>query len=97
MTSESQTSSTIKYGERLIPSFVDELAHTRPDQLFALVPKCPRYGDGLIDVTIKAFARAINRTATWMESKIGRSDNFETVAYIGPSKYYPALKIKSEN
>ena len=73
-----------KYGQRLIPKFVDELAKTTPNRVFALIPRSAQYGDGLQDVTISTFARAINRAASWMESAIGKGSDFETIAYIGP-------------
>ena len=76
----------VKYDERLIPSFVDELAQTNHGCFFALVPKSSRYADGLIEVTVEAFARVIYRVALWMVDRIGRTKNLETVAYIGPSK-----------
>lgn len=74
-----------KYGRRLIPSLVDELAQGTPNALFAQIPKSSQFADGLEDVTIGTFARAINRCASWIESTVGKSENSDTVAYIGPS------------
>ena len=73
-----------KYGHRLIPRFVDELANTTPKRIFALIPRSAQYADGLQDVTIGTFARAVNRVASWIESNIGKGADFETIAYIGP-------------
>ena len=76
-----------RYGQRLIPKFVDELAKTTPNRVFALIPRSAQYADGLQDVTISTFARAINRAASWMESNIGKGTDFETIAYIGPCQW----------
>ena len=78
--------SQVEYGRRLIPTLVDELAQTTPDQIFALIPRSETFVDGLEDVTVSDFARAVNRAAFWIESKLGKSASFETIAYLGPSK-----------
>ena len=75
-----------EYGHRLIPALVDELARTTPNYLFALLPRSAQFADGLREVTISAFARAVNRAASWIESTVGKSTDFETIAYIGPGK-----------
>lgn len=77
----------IAYGKRLIPALIDHLAQTTPDYVFAAIPKSTQYAEGLQEVTISTFARAVNRAAAWINSIIGSSDNFETIAYLGPSKY----------
>ncbi|MCJ1401925.1 hypothetical protein MMC11_005142 [Xylographa trunciseda] len=78
------------YGHRLIPTLVDELAESTPNYVFALVPRSAQFADGLKHVTISTFARAVNRAASWMESTIGNSADFETIAYLGPAdlRYY---------
>ena len=73
-----------KYGHRLIPKLVDELAETSPNHVFALIPRSAQFADGLQDVSISTFARAVNRAASWIESTIGKGTDFETIAYIGP-------------
>ena len=74
----------INYGRRLIPSLVDEYARTKPDYIFAQIPKGSDFADGLQDITIQTFARAVNEVAHRIDSTIGRSTRFETIAYIGP-------------
>ena len=83
------------YGRRLIPSFVDELATTDPDFVYASIPRTARYADGLRDVTIKTFARAVDRAAGWIDSLIGKSDSFETISYIGPCQSHVGCSKKS--
>ena len=77
-----------EYGHRLIPTLVDELAKTTPNYVFALIPRSAQFADGLKDVTISTFARAVNRAASWIESTIGKGTDFETIAYIGPSQSF---------
>ena len=74
---------------RLIPSLVDQYAQTQPDYVFAQVPITADFADGVKDVTIATFARAVNAVAHKIESRIGRSANFDTIAYIGPSQSIP--------
>ena len=83
-----------KYGQRLIPKLLDELAETTPDRVFALIPRSAQYADGLQDVTISTFARAVNRAAFWIDSNIGKGTDFETIAYIGPCQCF-LFTIKS--
>lgn len=77
------------YGHRLIPTLVDEYARTDPDYVFALVPKTASFADGLETITISTFARAVNEIAWRCESVLGKSKNFDTIAYIGPSQSLP--------
>lgn len=73
------------YGHRLIPSLVDEYAKNDPEYVFAKIPKTTNFADGLQEITISTFARAVNEVAWRCESIFGRSNNFDTIAYIGPS------------
>lgn len=86
MTTNPTTSPLTDYGHRLIPSLVDEYARTDPDYIFALIPKTANFADGLKEITISAFARAVNEVASRIDSKVGKSATFETMAYIGPSQ-----------
>ncbi|KAL8688473.1 MAG: hypothetical protein Q9218_005624 [Villophora microphyllina] len=53
--------------------------------MFALIPKSNDFGDGFHEITFSIFASCINRIAFWLEDTIGRSDAFDTLAYIGPA------------
>lgn len=77
--------SRVEYGKRLIPSLVDELADSNPTRVFAMVPRSSHFGDGLIDVTISTFAKAVDRAAFWIESLVGKSDDSSVIAYLGPN------------
>ncbi|MCJ1313636.1 hypothetical protein MMC25_007315 [Agyrium rufum] len=71
-------------GQRLLPTYIDELARSDPDRLYVSVPRSTDIKDGFRDVSFQTFANAINRCAWWIEKTLGRSDNFETLAYLGP-------------
>lgn len=79
------TTPPVDYGHRLIPSLVDEYAKKDPDYVFAKIPKTANFADGLQNITISTFARAVNEIAWRCESAFGKSTNFDTIAYIGPS------------
>ena len=79
----------VDYGHRLIPTLVDDYARTDPDYVFALVPENADFTGGLKKITISAFARAVDEVAHRIDSETGRSKNFDTIAYIGPSQSKP--------
>jgi hypothetical protein len=89
MTVNNTTTHPADYGHRLIPSLVDEYAQIDPDYIFAKIPKTTNFADGLQDITIRTFARAVNEVAWRCESLFGKSTSFDTIAYIGPSKSIP--------
>ena len=86
MTTNHTTEPLADYGHRLIPTLVDEYARTDPNYVFALIPKTANFADGLEEITISTFAQAVNEIAWRCESILGKSKNFDTIAYIGPSK-----------
>jgi hypothetical protein len=73
------------YGKRLIPVTVDQIAHLTPNKTLACIPFTYDLKDGFRDVSFGDFARAVDRTAWWLESSLGKSTTFTTLAYIGPS------------
>ncbi|KAM3085599.1 hypothetical protein ACMFMG_002669 [Clarireedia jacksonii] len=81
------STNTPAYGQRLLPSLVDEEAGNNPDRVVYSYVKTTKAADGLVSVSNKRFANAVNRAAWWIESLIGNSTTFETVGYIGPGKY----------
>lgn len=85
MATNHTTTPPADYGHRLIPSLVDEYARTDPDYVFALVPKAASFADGLEKITISTFARAVNEIASRIDSTLGKSTDFDTIAYIGPT------------
>lgn len=39
---------------------------------------------GFRDISARVFANAVNRTAWWLESELGKGSSFQTIGYIGP-------------
>src|SRR6187402_1666980 len=83
-------SDNVPYGRRLVPVTIDEIAHETPDRVFTLIPRSSNLQDGYMNVTYGVFARAVDRASAWLEVTFGRSESFETLAYIGPFdlRYY---------
>ncbi|KAL8729173.1 MAG: hypothetical protein Q9166_004912 [cf. Caloplaca sp. 2 TL-2023] len=78
-----ETFATPLYGQRLVPTLIDDLARERSNDLYALIPKTRDFGDGFHEVTFSILARSIDNVAFWLERKVGSSTTFETIAYIG--------------
>ena len=95
MATNHTTSPPLDYGHRLIPSLVDEYAKVDPDYVFAKIPKTTNFADGLQDITISTFARAVNEVAWRCESVLGKSTDFDTIAYIGPSQSIPQHRLNA--
>ena len=87
MSLDCDNATRLDYGHRLIPTLVDSLAETTPDYIFASFPRSAQYTDGLRAVTIRTFARAVDRAASWIDSTIGKGIGFVTVAYLSPSQF----------
>jgi hypothetical protein len=72
------------YGRRLLPVLIDQTARDEPDRAaFSLPRNDSDLSQGYVDVTYATFANAINQIAWLIESTLGRSDKFDTIAYLG--------------
>ncbi|KAH6955734.1 hypothetical protein BKA56DRAFT_625196 [Ilyonectria sp. MPI-CAGE-AT-0026] len=79
---------------RLLPKLIDDLAHERPGQIVVAVPLGHEVSDGFRDVTAREFARAVDSLAWLIVEKLGRSDKFETLTYLGPTDIrYPLFAL----
>ncbi|KAL9087631.1 MAG: hypothetical protein Q9165_006555 [Trypethelium subeluteriae] len=70
---------------RLLPSLIDEIASSDPARVAFSYPLTLNLEDGFCDITFKEFADIINRFSWWIEEKLGRSNTFETLTYVGPT------------
>ncbi|KAH8652683.1 hypothetical protein BGZ60DRAFT_497164 [Tricladium varicosporioides] len=73
------------YGRRPLPNLIDYIAETDPKRLYAIVAAQSSPLQSLIHITFQDFANAINCMAAWLEDEFGKSDTFETLAYMGPN------------
>ncbi|KAK0615462.1 Non-canonical non-ribosomal peptide synthetase FUB8, partial [Lasiodiplodia hormozganensis] len=60
-------------------------AQDEPERIYASYALSPDLSDGFRDVTVGEVLRAIDAFAWWLHNGWGRSEDFGTVAYIGPS------------
>lgn len=74
---------TIRYGSRLMPMVVDDIARQQPDLLYASVPLTTNLSEGFQGITFSEIASATNHVANWIDKKFGRSSKFDTIAYMG--------------
>lgn len=71
------------FGERLLHQTLDHISRTTPDRLYAAIPQSADLSDGFRDITFSDVARCSNFVANWIQDNVGRSQNFETLCYIG--------------
>ena len=72
---------------RLVHLIPDELARKVPEHSLFAFPKTDRLQDGLVEVSAKCFANAINRTSWYLESLLGKApQGFPCVGYMGRSE-----------
>ncbi|KAF3767061.1 acetyl-CoA synthetase-like protein [Cryphonectria parasitica EP155] len=71
-------------GRRLLPAYIDQRAREEPNSPWCSLP-IDDYdlSKGFEDISIGRFANAINKLAWFIDSTIGKSTSFETVAYLG--------------
>ncbi|PYH43451.1 NRPS-like enzyme [Aspergillus saccharolyticus JOP 1030-1] len=69
-------------GARLWPAIVDHRARSAPTELVGLIPKGSEVADGYQELTFAALARAVDACARWIEARIGRAKEPETIAYM---------------
>lgn len=79
--------------DRLVHLIPDELARKVPNHSIFAFPKTESPQDGFVEVSAKRFANAINRTAWYLESLLGKApQGFPSIGYMGSSKITQALK-----
>ena len=72
-----------EYGRRLLPVELDRIAKADPGRPFCALPRnLTNLTLGFEDITYNRIANAVNRTAHWLQSELGKSTNFETIAYL---------------
>lgn len=81
--------------DRLVHLIPDELARKVPGHSLFAFPKTDRLQDGLVEVSAKCFANAINRTSWYLESLLGKAPpGFPSVGYMGSSEIPLCSKSK---
>lgn len=85
-------------GFRTLPTALDQKFAENPNGTYAIVPKTHDLGDGFRYITNLEILKAVDSMALWLEKSFGRSDKFETLAYVGVTDirytlfFYAAVK-----
>ena len=79
------------YGHRLLPQLLDEISKTSPNRLYASYPRSVEISQGFRDVAFQDMARAADSFAWWIHNRYGRSDKFESLAYMGIPDLRPPI------
>ena len=70
-------------GERLIPHIIEDYAEITPKRVWVSVAHSSDLSEGFFDITFKELAHCVNYVAWLLDATIGRSNDFETIAYMG--------------
>ncbi|TGJ85294.1 hypothetical protein E0Z10_g3472 [Xylaria hypoxylon] len=80
------SSSAPDYQNYLLPVVIDDIARNDPQRSWASIPiDDDDLSRGYEDITFSTLANAINRLAWIIDSAVGKSTTFETMAYLGAS------------
>lgn len=82
-----------EYGKRLIPQILDSLASTEPNRIVYSVVAFSDSSHELRHLSARTFAKAVDKTAWWLHSQVGKSTSIQTVGYIGPRRLKNSLKL----
>jgi hypothetical protein len=72
-----------EYGSRQLHETLDFISKTKPDRLYAVIPRSSDLCEGFRDISFRDMTRCSDFAATFIEGRIGRSTTFRTLCYIG--------------
>lgn len=72
------------YGRRLIPQIMDDVAHHDPERVVFSLTTMHNGSPRFRHISAKTFAEAVDRTAWWLHQQVGKPDEIQPLAYIGP-------------
>ena len=85
-------------GARTLSETLDRLATVQPNRVYASIPTSSTLTSGFRDVTVQQISHAVDACAWWLSDLLGKSDNFETLSYVGIADlgytvfFYAAIK-----
>ncbi|ETS83210.1 hypothetical protein PFICI_05086 [Pestalotiopsis fici W106-1] len=84
---DSKDAKPTPFGERLLPTIIDEWAHNHPLKEVFQIPNSSDPNDGWKVLSSSAYATAINHVAYRIIDQFGQptQGTFPTIAYIGPN------------
>lgn len=74
------------YGRRLLPHIVDEVASESPNRIVYSIVDNPDDAHDIKHIAASAFAKAIDKTAWWLNSLVEPHNSVLPIGYIGPRK-----------
>lgn len=77
----------VRYGQRLLPQVVDNVARDTPDRLVGMISKSTDISQSFDKVTVSGFSHAINFAAHWIDGHLGRGLSKQTYAYAGVADF----------
>jgi long-subunit acyl-CoA synthetase (AMP-forming) len=83
MSAEKSKQSVPKLSKRTFPEIVHEIAKRTPNRPYASIPISAEVTDGFRDVSFGDIANGVNNFAFQLEKLYGRSEEFETITYVG--------------
>lgn len=83
MDSLPDNSNDVKYGQRCLPHVLDEISGKEPSRLYAVIPRSTDLVNGFRDISFGEMSHCVDLFAHKLENEIGRSDDAETIAYLG--------------
>lgn len=101
-TMATMTASTVEepdYGRRLMTKSLDDTAHKTPQKLYATITISDQPPYQFRDVTFAEMTRYVDFLACWLEERAGRSNSFETLAFVviadlrGAMFFHAAVKL----
>jgi acyl-CoA synthetase (AMP-forming)/AMP-acid ligase II len=67
------------------PTLVAQRASKTPDRTYATIPKSDKLEDGFRNFTYRELERGMDKMSWWLEEKLEKSIDIDTVAYMGAS------------
>lgn len=76
----------VPYGRRLLPQIIDKVAVVEPERIVFSLTKLSGDSLNFNHISARIFSKAVDKTAWWLNSLVGKSDSVQPVGYIGPRK-----------
>lgn len=82
-----EMNTSTEYGKRLIPQILDSVASAEPDRILYSVATFSDNSQKFRHISARTFAKAVDKTAWWLQNQVGKPTLIQTVGYIGPRKW----------
>lgn len=80
------TPTAFDHTKRLIPTLLEDGARSTPDRVWAKFSVSnTTYEQGFRAATYSQMLKAVNKVAWILDQSVGKSNTFDTLAYLGPS------------